>query len=197
MIRLHAFHRLIAVALAAIFALATLAPLAEAGEGRGKHRRYKGRGYQRTRVVERIYVPERRYYSRRESNAGPLIAGLIGGFILGATTTRAAAKERYVYWDPYCERGYTSFDDCRAHWGCHDGPKVLYKVESRSGRCVGAFRHASDGWHEWDGNPAGWGDDHYGHGWYKGSRYGSHDRHGSHDRGCNYEGGRHHGDCDD
>ena len=156
---LHASHRFLAVVLIAIFALATFAPLAEAGNGRGKHRRYKG-GY-KTRVVERVVVPQHRYYQRRDSNAGPFIAGLIGGFILGATTTRAAAQERYVYWDPYCERGYTSFDDCRAHWGCHDGPKVLYQVESRSGRCVDAWRYSSDGWHRWDGNPAGW-DDEYG-----------------------------------
>ena len=28
---------------------------------------------------------------------------------------------------------------------------------------MGAFRHASDGWHEWDGNPAGWDDGGYGY----------------------------------
>ena len=159
--KLHAYHRLIAVTLIAVFTLATFAPLAEASNGRGKGRRYKGPTYQ-TRVVERVYVPQRRYYQRRDSGiAAPLIAGLIGGFILGATTTRAAQHDRYVYWDAQCEHGFSSFDDARSHWSRHRGPRVLYQVESRSGRCVDAWRESSDGWHRWDGNPSGWGDDRY------------------------------------
>jgi hypothetical protein len=180
--RLHAYHRLVAAMLVAIFALATFAPLAEASNGRKKGRRYKGPVYE-TRVVERVVVPQRRYYQRRSSNAAPFLAGLIGGFILGATTTRAAQQERYVYWDPQCEHGFTSFDDARGHWSRHSGPRVLYKVESRSGRCVGAFRQDWDGWHEWDGNPAGWGDERY---------YGGSD---GYDRTWDRE-HRHTGDCD-
>lgn len=182
---LHAIQRPIVVVMLAAFMLATFAPLAEADR---RKRRYKGgRGY--TRVVERHHAPVHRYYRRGDSNAGPLVAGLIGGFILGALTTKAARQEKYVYWDPYCERGYSSFDDCRAHWGCHDGPKVLYQVDSRSGRCVDAWRHSSDGWHRWDGNPAGWGEEYEheyeysrtvkrkygtsgGHGGYHGGGYG-------------------------
>lgn len=161
--KLDAIRRPVATALLAIFALATLAPMAEAGS-RGKQRRYKGPVY-RTRVVERIHVAPTRHYVRRGGDsAGPLIAGLIGGFILGAAT-QASASERTVYWDPNCERRFSSFDECRAHWGRHSGARVVYQVETRSGRCVDAWRYASGDWHRWDGNPAGWDDDDDGRTW--------------------------------
>lgn len=103
-------------------AMATLAPAAEAGR-RGKSR-YKHAGYHQTRVVRQVFVPRRvRYHAPRYhyssyrvvySDAGPVIAGFIGGLFLGATLANAAPAG-YEYYDPYCEVGYSSLRAYHAH----------------------------------------------------------------------------------
>ena len=91
---------------------------------RWKNRRYRGRD----RIVRQVYVPRRDYryrdYGRRHryaeyrvvrrSDAGPVIAGFIGGLFLGATLANAAPAG-YEYYDPYCHKSYNTLSSYHGH----------------------------------------------------------------------------------
>jgi len=127
-------------------ALATLAPAAEAGR-RGKSR-YKHAGYCETRVVRHVVAPRRvryvaphaHYSSYRvvHSDAGPVIAGFIGGLFLGATLANAAPAG-YEYYDPYCEASYSSLRAYHAHLdgGCGHAAVVHVRECGRD-----SYRHS-------------------------------------------------------
>ena len=105
-------HRLVAIALLATTSLVTIAPVAEAGR-RHDSRRYKHARHDRH--SHRVIV--------RDSGAGPVLAGLVGGFILGTAISRQAPvvvherevvhAPRYRYWDPYCDEWFVSLSACR------------------------------------------------------------------------------------
>jgi len=92
--------RWIAGLLATALAVTSLTPAAEAGHGKG--RRYKGefRGHSG-------YAPQR-VIVRERSNAGPLIAGLIGGVVLGTAIANASHSDGYY---SRAEVGYVRGDD--------------------------------------------------------------------------------------
>ena len=120
--------------------MATFAPAAEAGR-RGKGR-YKNSGYCETRVVRQVYVPRRvryvephvHYSSYRivRSDAGPVIAGFIGGLFLGATLANAAPAG-YEYYDPYCGATYGSLRAYNAHLSGGCGHAAVVQVRECGG----------------------------------------------------------------
>lgn len=137
-------RRWIAGAACAALALGVLAPAAQAGHGRGNGP--KVRAWENGRVVERVLRPQRTVIVReRSSDVGPALAGLIGGFVLGATVANAAhgVEVRYAYYDPYCRHEFVSFGAYERHaWRC-DHPRVVRVIDVRSGDCVHtyAWRH--------------------------------------------------------
>ena len=151
-------HRMIAAALLAATALLALAPVAEAG-----HARYKGhdrwRWERHDRRVQRVVV--------RDSGAGPALAGLIGGFILGAAVTsnahpvvvherECARAPRYRYYDPYCDEWFVSLSSAREHCSYHDRHPWRLKVFS-NGECVRTLRWSDGAWYDCD-DDGGWRD---------------------------------------
>ena len=142
--------------LAALVALATVASLVgPASADRG--RRYKNVPWGGPRVVN-VYPTSRVVY-RSHSDAGPAVAGFIGGLVLGSVLSHAeqahacayAPPPDYFYYDPYCDRSFVSLDayaSCRWH-----RPGVVQVIEVRSNRCVGerywdgqCWRDRSDRW---------------------------------------------------
>lgn len=110
-----------------ILALGTIAPFAEAGNAYG--RKYKKKGRHVTRVVRYESYPSRTYYVRRSDNVGPVLAGFVGGLILGAVLTDRASGHA-IYRDPYCDRSFhsrASFDDhCRSYHRSREVRVVRY-----------------------------------------------------------------------
>lgn len=138
-----------AIALIATTSLLALAPAANAdhGRGRGAHR-YKG--------MPVVHVEHRApRYVVREGSAAPLIAGLVGGFVLGSVINNSAPRrveyvEQYRYYDPYEGDWYDSMDSYwhRSRYCRH--PRVLRVVEVRSGDCVRVIRWNDGRWNECD-----------------------------------------------
>jgi hypothetical protein len=110
-----------------ILALGTIAPFAEAGNAYGRRWKKKGRNVRVVRV-ERSY-PSHTYIVRRSDNFGPVLAGFVGGLILGAVLTDRASGHA-VYRDPYCDRPFysrASFDDhCRTYHRSREVRVVQY-----------------------------------------------------------------------
>ena len=129
------------------FVTATVVPVAEAGNRRD--RRYKGRDAScETRVVTRYHSPGSVYVVRR-SNAGPAIAGFLGGLFLGATLAHAAPNG-FVYHDPYCDESFVSLEIYRSHLRHHHHPRVVRVLERDSGHCVNTWHYRDGGWHDRD-----------------------------------------------
>ena len=137
----------------------------------GSRRRYKG---------VQSYSPVQRVVVRERSSAGPVLAGLIGGFILGAAVTSNAqpvvVHERsyrhyepvYRYYDPYGDYWYESLDECRFR---HGGPRVILVVDVRSGERVRTLRHHDGRWNRCDNDEYGFRDHGYRYDGYHGARY--------------------------
>lgn len=136
------------IVLGVAVAAASLAEPALADHGR----RYKGSGGSRgdggPRIVQRVYSsPGRGYGYSRGSSAGPALAGLIGGLIIGSVIAQAAAPPPRVYcpppvaddyyFDPYCHERFASLDDYGAHLSHCDHPAWVRVIDGNSGRCVG------------------------------------------------------------
>lgn len=149
------------------FAVALMAPVAEAGHGRGNgnHRRYKGRGYSE-RVIYRP-APRRAYYYRRHSSAGPAFAGFLGGLavgtILGSQSSRPAyaapspAPDDYYYYDPYCHSRYSSLDRYTFHVRHCSHPRVVRVIEIETGSCVDTYRYNDGRWADYADYDDGYG----------------------------------------
>ena len=136
--------------------LVLVAPASYAGHRSSK--RYKG-GHKVVRVVNGYPVhcyPVRhrypvRYVERYHSGAGPLIAGLIGGFVLGATLSNAAPPPvGYSYYDPYCHRSYASLEIYSNHLHYCGHPHMVRVIEVDGGDCVGTYHYRSGDWHSID-----------------------------------------------
>ena len=116
----------------------------------GRWRRYKG--------VDGRFVSQR-VIVRERSSAGPALAGLIGGFILGAAVASNAEPVYvhrhhysrpvvvYRYYDPYDEYWYDSLDECRFRNG---HPRIIQVIDVRSGRMVRQVRFHDGRWHRYD-----------------------------------------------
>lgn len=148
-------QRWIATGLLASTLVLAIAPVAFAGHG---NRRYKG--------VEPVFAQNRGHRGsqvivRERGGAGPVLAGLIGGFILGAAITHpqqvvvherecAPPPPRYRYYDPYCNDWMDDLGECRAHARDHRHPRVVRVFEYGSDRCVTDLRWYQGEWHEED-----------------------------------------------
>ena len=153
-------QRWIAGLVLATVAVATLSPAAQADHSRW--RRYKGApGYCPTPVVRHVvYSPRPVYYYQRHSSAAPLVAGLIGGLVIGTAIAHAAqpvaVHASYGYYDPYCEESFATLDLYRSHLYRHHHPQVVRVIELDSGSCVDSYRWSDGGWRSWDGDDEGW-----------------------------------------
>lgn len=139
---------------AGLAAVTVLSMASTAFADRGGFRRYKGVG---------DGIPTRNVIIReRSSGAGPALAGLIGGFILGAAVTSNArpvyVEHRhycappapvYRYYDPDDDYWYDSLDECSV--GRHH-PSLLVVIDVRSGREVRRLHYREGGWHRYSGD---------------------------------------------
>ena len=124
------------------------------------HRRYKG--VQSSSPAQRVYVRQ------HSSNVGPVLAGLVGGFILGAAVTSNAhpvvvqddrydSRPAYRYYDPYGEDWYDSLDQCDFRYA--NAPRVVFVIDVRTGHRMRALRYNHGRWNRceesefsyWDG----------------------------------------------
>ena len=154
MIRSTSLQRLMLIAILAFAAVATQTSAAHAGHAYG-HVRYKGADRDwRTAHDERGQVVV------RESSAGPAIAGLVGGFLLGQAFGHGHANHvmvhdcppppRYRYYDPYDDEYYSSLDDCPSGYYAHHRARYVRVIEVSSGRCVGAMQWCDGDWRDCD-----------------------------------------------
>lgn len=152
-------RRVAAVLMLGAFATTMVAPLAEAGNGRG---RGHGRRYKNVQVVREVHrsypaYPYRRVtYVRRQSNAGPILAGVVGGLILGSvlsnSNVHASVHADYSYYDPYCETSYRSLERYRSHSRGCDHPQVVRVIEVSNGNHVRDMCWRDNGWREYKGD---------------------------------------------
>ena len=133
------------------------------------HRRFKG---------VQASAPQRVYVRDRSSNVGPVLAGIVGGFILGAAVTSNAqprvvheqtwyddepyydsrpiqySQPVYQYYDPYGDGWYDSLDQYQYVSG---GPQVVFVIDVRSGQRVRELQYRSGRWNRCnDGYYASW-----------------------------------------
>lgn len=118
------------------------------------------RGYHRDRPVFRtpvVYYPTSTYVVRRSSNAGPVIAGFLGGLFLGAVLANSAPAG-YAYYDPYCHERFSTLSEYRVHSARFHHSGVVHVVAIDGGWRSGPYhdddRYGRDGDH-----PRHWGDD--------------------------------------
>jgi hypothetical protein len=162
----NAFSISISGLLLAAFAIGILAPAAEA-KGKGSRR------YKEYRTSKVHCGPTRVVEVHRSSTAGPLLAGLIGGLVLGTVIAHAAepepsyrpepepyyrpepepyfrpeADDAYYYDDPYCDDHFTTLVSYRRH-AYHRHPAVVRVIEIDSGRCVETYRYHRGAWVAW------------------------------------------------
>lgn len=144
---------------AGLLAVTALSFASTAFADHGRSRRFKGApgGYGGGYGSERVIVRE------RSSSAGPAIAGLIGGFILGSAINLNAhpvvVHERhyyparpvvvYRYYDPYGDDWYDSLDQCEFR---HGGPRIIQVIDIRSGREVRRLRYRDGHWNRMSGD---------------------------------------------
>lgn len=133
--------RILAVALLASTGLLTIAPVAEAGHHRRAHR-YHSSGQ---RVV--VY----------HSSPAPVLAGLVGGFIIGSAyansrpvvqTVSYTPAPRYRYWDPYCDTWFISLSSCREHSYHHEHPQIVKVFDYDGGPCVRTMQWSAGAWYD-------------------------------------------------
>lgn len=160
-------QRIVASLMIATLAAVTFAPAAQAGHAYG--RKYKR--VREARCVERVVVRPASRVVVHEHGAGPVIAGLIGGFLIGTAVSNAHAAAEvhvaeyapppppacpvvadYYYYDPICQARFDRFDDCRDHCSVHEGPRVVQVIETRSGACVETYTWDRGGWRYHAGN---------------------------------------------
>jgi hypothetical protein len=142
-------RRTLATVLLTLFAAATFAPAADAGHAYG-HRRWKGGPpVQEVRYVQPAYYAPSVQVYHHSSNAGPVLAGIVGGIVLGAALANShpvVVHTEYSYWDPYCHESYASLDDYQAHLYYHHHPREVRVIEVDNGQCVRNMYWSDGGW---------------------------------------------------
>ena len=152
----------ISVGLLASAVTLAFAPVASADSG---WRRYKGNGPSRS---QQWPAQHRSYIHESGGGAGPVLAGLIGGFILGAAVshpTHVIVRDRgysrpepqYRYYDPSDDEYYDSIDECGGSYGRR--PQVIRVIEVSSGNCVRTMHWQNGGWCDDNGNRGGYRND--------------------------------------
>jgi len=139
-------RRTLAVIMLSAFLAASLAPAAEAGHAYG--RRWKPGPPVRTVRYSQPYYGSQ-YRVVHHSDAGPILAGSVGGIVLGAALSHAqpvVVHADYNYWDPYCDEGFVSLDAYRSHLYRHHHPGVVRVIEVSSGDCVRTMHWDNEDW---------------------------------------------------
>ena len=133
--------RILAVALLATTCLLTLAPVAEAG-------RFK-RGHRHHRAPSRVVV--------YRSSPAPVLAGFVGGLIIGAAYARPTPvvhtvayrpAPRYRYWDPYCDTWFVSLSSSREHSHFHEHPQIVKVFDHDGGACLRTMQWSAGAWYD-------------------------------------------------
>src|SRR5262249_21900307 len=138
--------------------LATATP-ALAGHGRGHDDKWRRGDYVAPAYGYR-YASPRVVYVRDHSYGAPLLAGFVGGLLVGASV-HAEPVHAYCppppppppatfFYDPYCDMRFSSFDGCAAHEYYEGHPRVIQVIEVSSGDCVGSFAWYRGSWHHRD-----------------------------------------------
>jgi hypothetical protein len=132
-----------AAAAVAAVTLATFAPAAEAGR---RHVRYKGGPSCGSRVV--VQPVHRTVVYERGSSVAPVLAGLIGGFVLGTAVSHAqpAVEVRTTFFDPYCDVYFGSLDRYDVHLRRHHHPRTIRVIEVGSGECLHTYAWRAGEW---------------------------------------------------
>jgi len=150
--KLHgSLQRWIAAGLLVTASLVAIAPVASADRG---GRRYKGAGPVYSGYG---YYGQQRVVYHQSSGAGPVLAGLIGGFLLGQAVSHPqptvivhereyVPAPRYRYYDPYDGEYMDSLDECRMHAREYRQPCVVRVIDVSSGECVRTMRWHEGGW---------------------------------------------------
>ncbi len=144
-------QRTIAVLMLSVITLGSLAPVALADRGGIPHWRNNG-----PRGREIRYAPQGwsggPVFVQRHSDAGPVLAGVVGGLILGAMLSHAqpAVQVHYSYWDPYGNAGFATFGECQDFIWRHDHPRVIRVIDDSDGRCVRTLYWRHGGWSDDD-----------------------------------------------
>ena len=132
---------------AGLVAATVLSCASAAFADRGGFRRYKG--------ADEGFTGQRLIVRGHSSSTGPALAGLIGGFLLGAAVSANAHPVfvhahycprpvvAYRYYDPYGDDWYDSLDQCCAG---HRHPRIIQVIDVRSGREVRTLRYHDGGW---------------------------------------------------
>lgn len=148
----NAVNRTLAITLLFSTALLAVAPAAMARDHRGTTR-YKG-VVRHDRNVPRVIVRH-----DHDSGAAPVLAGLIGGLILGAAISNAQPvvvherpryvhAPRYRYWDPYCDEWFVSLSACNADAMREGHPRVVKVFDGYDGPCVRTLRWSDGAWYD-------------------------------------------------
>ncbi len=126
-------------ALLVCLATATLASAAQADRG---HRRGSDRGFFHGPRVVRTWG-RGPVIIERHSEAGPAIAGFLGGLVLGAVLSNAQPAPppppAFVYYDPYCHERFASLAAYEAHLRYQDHPWVIDVLDARDGRYLDTY----------------------------------------------------------
>ena len=122
---------------------------------------FADRGRRRFKGVSEDWRGQRVIVRERSSSVGPVLAGLVGGFILGSAVSSNAhpvvVQERryssrqgagYRYHDPYCDQWYDSIDDCEFRG--HRHPRIIQVIDVCSGRQVQTLRRHDGRWQDRD-----------------------------------------------
>ena len=145
-------HRILAIVLLASTCLLTITPIAEAGNhGRG---RYKHTSQSWSRGAS--CAPSQSVVVYR-SNPAPILAGILGGFIVGAAYARstpvvhtvayAPAPPAYRYWDPYCDTWFDSLSECREDSYHHGHPHIVKVYDYDGDRCLRTMQWSAGAWY--------------------------------------------------
>jgi hypothetical protein len=129
--------------LAALSAAALTLAIAQSAQADPGWRRWKQLDHGRWGRTEQRVV----FRQTECGSAAPVLAGLIGGFVLGATMTHphvglvhereyAPPPPRYRYEDAYGDRWWDTLGECREAAYERYGPRVIKVVDERTERCV-------------------------------------------------------------
>jgi hypothetical protein len=145
-------RRAVAALMLAALVTAMVAPAAEAGHRRYKHKHKRAK----SRVVVVHEQPARVVV--RESSVAPVIA-FLGGLVIGASVAHASHPAEYSYYDPYCDTRYTSLEVYHTHFRHHRHPRTVRVIHVASGRCVDTYRYHDGHWYGRDRWDSRWDDD--------------------------------------
>jgi len=151
---------LVAALLLVAFAVATVAPAAEANHSYG--RRYRGDPCG-VRVVRTFHRSARVIEVRRSSSDFQALAGFLGGVAVGAILSGAAERDRhyhhycasppepqYDYYDPYCGEHFASLDACASHFRYSSHPRIVRVLDYGTGACIHTYQYCRGGWQDAD-----------------------------------------------